>query len=90
MEEQPIFIAPTAQPGEVRLYGNRIEIDRRGLTGTYTRTVYLWNVAFLGYSGGKDLDIVAPNHTSTGSNSSARMMPAPSSIASTSSSADSS
>lgn len=66
MEEKPIFIAPTAKPGEVRLYGNRIEIDRRGLIGTYTRTVYLWNVAFLGYSGGKGLDIVAPNHTSTG------------------------
>lgn len=29
MEENPIFIAPTAQPGEVRLYGNRIEISGR-------------------------------------------------------------
>lgn len=28
--------------------------------------MYLWNVAFLGYSGSKGLDIVAPNHTSTG------------------------
>lgn len=35
MEENPIFIAPTAQPGEVRLYGNRIEIDRRGPSPTY-------------------------------------------------------
>ena len=66
MEENPIYIAPTAKPGEVRLYGNRIEIDRRGLTGTYTRTVYFWNVAFLGYSGGKGLDVIAPNNTSTG------------------------
>lgn len=66
MEEKPIFTAPTTNPGEVRLYGNRIEIDKRGLTGTYTRTVYLWNVAFLGYSGGKGLDVLAPNNTSTG------------------------
>lgn len=66
MPEQPIFTAPTAKPGEVRLYRNRLEIDKRGLFGTCTTTVYLWNVAFLRYSDGKGIDIIAPNHTSTG------------------------
>ena len=66
MGEQPIFQAPTKNPGEVRLYPNRVEIDRRKLFSTFTRTVFLRNVSQLWYSGGNGISLAAPNNTSVG------------------------
>ena len=65
MNDQIIFHAPT-DPGVVRLYANHIEIDRRGMLGTTTRTVFLWKVAGMQYSGGKGLGLIAPNGSFTG------------------------
>lgn len=65
MNDLIVFQAPTDK-GAARLYGNRVEIDRRGAFGTTTDTVFLWNVAKMRYSGGRGLDLIAPNGTSTG------------------------
>ena len=63
MNDQLVLQAPMDK-GCVRLYGNRVEIDRRGAFGTTTETVFLWNVAKMRYSGGRGLDLIAPNGTS--------------------------
>ena len=65
MNDQIIFQVPTDK-GFVRLYANRIEIDKRGMLGTTTKTVFLWNVAKMQYSGGKGLGLIAPNGSFTG------------------------
>lgn len=64
MSDQIIFQAPTDK-GSVRLYANRVEIDKRGMMRTTTTTVFLWNVAKMQYSGGKYLALIAPNCSAT-------------------------
>ena len=59
MNDQIVFQAPMDK-GSVRLYENRVEIDRRGAFGTTTETVFLWNVAKMRYSGGRGLDLIGP------------------------------
>lgn len=60
MPEVPIFSAPTAKPGEVRLYGNRIEIERRKLFGRSTRTIFLRELRDTKYGGGRTVSLGLP------------------------------
>ena len=39
-----LFSAPTEKPGEVRVYPNRIEIDRKKMFGTTTRAIFFREV----------------------------------------------
>lgn len=47
----------------VRLYHNRVELDRRGVLGTSTRTIYLHDIAEMRYSRGKSAILVTKMRT---------------------------
>ena len=51
----PIF---ESERDGVRLYDNRIEVDKKGLFGTSTKTYYLHDIAGTLYAGGSSVGIV--------------------------------